>query len=227
MQAIKVQTGVNIPGLDPLVMPAAAIHGQFFFKKTGKKLGGAVKLSGIIVKSFGSELLEPCVNKTPFLREPDWFSKTVHEPEEYIGYCGFDSTALDGYLTEKDKHIKLPKIHGRFYMVGPVKLSIYAYLRLEFKGGPTTGEEARAWKLEHGSKTGCKEGGFVGNMMSELYVRLDIGGAASVGIYRARLGLDIKVLNAEVRGTGELLANGFGKEFHMELSALSGAIVAR
>ena len=226
MQAIQVQTGVPIPGLDPLVMPALAIHGQFFFKKTGKKLGGAVKLSGIIVKSFGSELLKPCVNKTPFLGEPDWFSKTVHEPKEYIGYCGFDSTALDGYTTEKAKHIKIPKIHGRFYMVGPVKLSIYAYLRLEFEGGPTIGGADES-ELEHGSKTGCKEGGFVGNMMSELYIRLDIGGAASVGIFRARLGLDIKVLNAEVRGTGELLANGFGKEVHMELSALSGAIVAR
>ena len=218
--------------MDPLTIPVLGIQGQFFFKKDGKKLGGEVKLLGIVVYSFGAEVLEPCVNSgknPPDLNTADWFSKTVHEPPSWYGYCGFDSTAFDGITKEKDKHWQIPVIHGRFYMVGPVRLSIYAYLVLQWSGGLTIQGEDRHWKLkpESGSKPECKSGGFAGNLMNEVFVRIDIGGEASVGIFKARLGLEIKIFNVEARGTGELLANGFGKEVNFELSALSGAIVAK
>ena len=105
MQHVEVNTGVPIPGLDPLTIPVLDLQGQFFFKKTGKKLGGNVQLLGIVVYSFGNELLEPCVNGNgPDLSASTWFSMSVHEKPSYYGYCGFDSTAFDGITKEKAKH---------------------------------------------------------------------------------------------------------------------------
>ena len=230
LQHVEVNTGIPIPGMDPLTIPVLDIQGQFFFKKTGKKLGGNVKLLGWVVYSFGNELLEPCVNQGgPDLNAANWFGMSVHEPPSWYGFCGFDSTAFDGITKEKSKHWAIPVIHGRFYMVGPVRLSIYAYLVLQWSGGLTIQGEDRYWKLkdEAKGKPECQSGGFAGNLMNEIFVRIDIGGEASVGIFKARLGLEIKVFNIEARGTGELLPKGFGKEVNFELSSLSGASVAK
>ena len=59
----------------------------------------------------------------------------------------------------------------------------------------------------------------------ELGLGIEGGVQASIALARARLGVQIIIVNLEARANGELLKTGVGKEVWLEVSGLSGSIL--
>lgn len=71
----------------------------------------------------------------------------------------------------------------------------------------------------------CARGGGAGLVKFELGLGIEGGVQASIALARARLGVQIIIVNLEARANGELLKTGVGKEVWLEVSGLSGSIL--
>ena len=71
----------------------------------------------------------------------------------------------------------------------------------------------------------CARGGGAGLVKFEVGLGIEGGVQASIALARARLGVQIIIVNLEARANGELLKTGVGKEVWLEVSGLSGSIL--
>ena len=88
-------TGIPLPGLDPLVFDVLDIKGQIIMgSKPGKKIGGSISLFGTVIKSMGAAVMKPC-KPAAAEEEEEEEEDEAPEPEEeteYWGYCGIDAS---------------------------------------------------------------------------------------------------------------------------------------
>lgn len=230
MQDASISTGIDLPGMNPLAFDFLDITGQVFFKKKGKRIGGAVRVFGIVIMSMGAKLIKPCSGSNPDLESYSWYQSQHSWYPQYYGYCGFKNDEFAGVTAEhnKVKPIMPKKVHGRSFHVAGIKISIVAMFVLNFNGGLTTAMEDHYWRLLNWWwRPQCAAESYAANLGTGAYLRIDLGGSATAGPLRAFLGLELKLFEATARGTGELLQTGFGKEISIQLSALAGQIVTR
>jgi hypothetical protein len=152
----------------------------------------------------------------------------------FLGYCGFNKDDFEGASVEKEKQVNIPKVHGAFFTVGPVKISLYAYFLGTAEAGLKIAVEEDVGELRGGGlnvygnvKEECDGGGYAGALGGEAIATFDVGGQMQCGIFKASLGLEILLVSIEVYGTGELLSGGFSKQVNFVVKALNGQIMAR
>jgi len=274
----------NRNGFDPLVFDILSFTSQG--KMVGKgKVGGALKVFGFVVKSWGSGIVKPegcsggkldAING--FLSHPlnqDSYNGGIDDTyNSFVGVCGFPEWEfdLDGY--EKEKFVPIPGVEALGFKIGPVGIGVYAQFvfkatfsigamaawlsesdadaildksktRVDAKvfGSSSTGSGSiiggnnadipnLLFFQEDNSKEGwqakaenCARGGGAALAKFELGLGIEGGVEATIAIARARLGVEVMVVNLEARGNGELLKTGWGKEVWLEVSGLSGSIL--
>ena len=222
-------------------------QGYIFLYHEDNYAGDSVRLQGVDASRGSSVFIRN--SKAPKAESPKqqpakkWLLKPKPPTKErkhgvrqsdFRGYCGFDKTAYSGIDDGKDKQVPIVPVNGRFFMIGPVKLSLYAYFNNEMSYGLTVAAEDRSWKLRNEGYDDygyeileCSKGGYSGSLGVEAFSRFDIGGGAEVGLFKATLGLEITLLNVELRGTGDVLAKGFSKEVLFEVKALEGQVLTK
>ena len=72
----------------------------------------------------------------------------------------------------------------------------------------------------------CLGGGGAARVKFEAALFVEGGVEATAGMARARLGVEVILLNAEARASAELLKTGVGREIYLGISSLSGTILA-
>jgi hypothetical protein len=70
----------------------------------------------------------------------------------------------------------------------------------------------------------CMEGGGAGRAKFEANLYIEGGVEVSALAARARLGVEVTMVNVEARGSAELLKTGIGREVYLGSSSLSGVI---
>lgn len=72
----------------------------------------------------------------------------------------------------------------------------------------------------------CLGGGGAARIKFEAALFVEGGVQATAGVARARLGVEVVLLNAEARASAELLKTGVGREVYLGIDSMSGTILA-